>query len=181
MKPLERLGEQEQAVVVERRAGGYDTGGPRRFTGDLELVLRTVLDTLLPGVPTTIDLTAFVDAHTGQPLGRGDRRAGLPAEPDLFHSGLRALLDAGFVNLDVDAQRDLVGRMRRGEADDQLGVPAKDFIDRLLDKALTGYLAHPDTWERIGFGGPAYPEGYAWIGPAEAVARRRKQPGWDRL
>jgi hypothetical protein len=181
VKPLERLGERERAVVVERRTRGYGDGGARRFTGDLEQVLRTLLDRLLPGVPAAIDLASFVDTRTGQPIGRGDRREGLPAEPQLFDSGLRALGAAGFVNLDVNAQRDLIGRMRRGEADDQLGIPAKDFVDRLLDKALTGYLAHPDTWERIGFGGPAYPEGYAWIGPAEAVARRRRQPGWDRL
>jgi hypothetical protein len=181
VKPLERLGDQEQAVVVERRARGYANGGGRRFTGDLEHVLRILLDRLLPGVAPTIDLAAFVDTRTGQPLGRGDRREGLPAEPDLFQSGLQTLVDSGFVNLDVDSQRDLIRRMRRGEADDQLGIPAKDFVDRLLDKALTGYLAHPDTWERIGFGGPAYPEGYAWIGPAEVTARHREQPGWDKL
>jgi hypothetical protein len=51
----------------------------------------------------------------------------------------------------------------------------------LLDKALAGYLAHPDTWARIGFNGPAYPEGYAWIGTAEVVARHDGKPGWDRL
>jgi hypothetical protein len=75
----------------------------------------------------------------------------------------------------------LIGRMRNGDADDELGMPAKDFIDRLLDKALAGYLAHPDTWTRIGFTGPAYPEGYAWIGPAEVIARHARKPGWDRL
>jgi hypothetical protein len=78
-------------------------------------------------------------------------------------------------------QRGLVTRMRNGTADEELGVPAKAFVDRLLDRALTGYLAHPDTWVRIGFAGPAYPEGYAWIGPAEAVARHQREPGWDLL
>jgi hypothetical protein len=60
-------------------------------------------------------------------------------------------------------------------------MPAREFVDRVLDKALTGYLAHPEIWDRIGFTGPAYPEGYAWIGPAEAVARRERKFGWDRL
>jgi hypothetical protein len=72
-------------------------------------------------------------------------------------------------------------RMRNGDADTELGLPAKEFVDRLLDKALAGYLAHPDTWIRIGFTGPAYPEGYAWIGPAEALARHERKPGWDKL
>jgi hypothetical protein len=75
----------------------------------------------------------------------------------------------------------MIGRMRRGEADDELGLPAKLFIDRLLDKALTGYLAHPDTWVRVGFHGPAYPVGYAWIGPAAAKARHDQKRGWESL
>lgn len=180
MKPLDRLGERERAVVEERATTGYAVPRLEHFV-DTEPVLRALLALLLPGVPANIDLAAFVDAHTGRPMGRGDRRHGLPPEPELFAVGLHALARAGFAEQSDDDRRDLVGRMRRGEVDKELGVPAKDFVDRLLDKALAGYLAHPDTWVRIGFGGPAYPEGYAWIGPAEAVARRRKAPGWDRL
>jgi hypothetical protein len=67
--------------------------------------------------------------------------------------------------------------MRPGEADDELAVPATAVVERLLDKALTGYLAHPDTWERIGFDGFTYPEGYAWIGPVEVAARHDHKPG----
>ena len=37
------------------------------------------------------------------------------------------------------------------------------------------------AWQRIGFGGPAYPDGYAWIGLKEASARRARAAGWDRL
>jgi hypothetical protein len=181
VKPLERLGERERRIVEERRTRGYARGPLTRFPGELEVVLRALLARLLPGVPAQIDLAAFVDAYTGEQLGRGDREAGLPPEPELFDGGLRALAAAGFVDLPEEQQRDLITRMRRGDADDELAVPAKAFVDRLLDKALTGYLAHPDTWERIGFNGPAYPEGYAWIGPAEVVARHDRKPGWDRL
>ena len=166
-------------MIGERTATGYR--GPLEHFADTEDVLRALLETLLPGVPANIDLAAFVDTRTGQPMGRGDRRDGLPPEPDLFAAGLNALAKAGFADQSEDARRDLVARMRRGEADKELKLPAKDFVDRLLDKALAGYLAHPDTWMRIGFAGPAYPEGYAWIGPAEAVARHDKKPGWERL
>lgn len=180
MKPLDRMGERERAVIEERRTLGYGTGGLQHFA-DVADVLRAVIDRLLPGVPTDIDLVAFVDSHTGNPLGRGDRRAGLPPEAQLFIDGLAALHAAGFATWSEGDQGALIGRMRRGDADDELAIPAKDFIDRLLDKALAGYLAHPDTWIRIGFGGPAYPEGYSWIGPAEAIARRDKKAGWDKL
>jgi hypothetical protein len=99
----------------------------------------------------------------------------------LLAAGLAALHEAGFARWDDTSQRALIARMRRGDADDELGLPAKHFIDRLLDKALAGYMAHPDTWTRIGFTGPAYPEGYAWIGLDEALARHRRRPGWDKL
>jgi hypothetical protein len=180
VKPLDRLGDREREIVSERRRDGYGTA-PLQQLAEREDVLRAVLDVLLPGVPPTIDLAAFVDANTGRPLGRGDRPDATPAEPDLFRAGLGALSAAGFTDMSDDDRQGIVGRMRRGEADDELGVPAKLFIDRLLDKALTGYLAHPDTWDRIGFHGPAYPEGYAWIGPAEVVARHDHKPGWRSL
>jgi hypothetical protein len=179
MKPLDRIGDRERAVIDERTTTGYGTT-LERFA-DLETTLRTLVDRLLPGVATNIDLAAFVDSHTGTPLGRGDRRAGLPAEPDLFAAGLAALDASGFADMTETDQRALVARMRHGDADTELGMAAKDFVDRVLDKALAGYLAHPDTWIRIGFTGPAYPEGYSWIGPAEAIARRDKKPGWDKL
>lgn len=166
-------------MIDERSASGY--AAPLEGLAAHEPLLRALLDRLLPGVAGNIDLAAFVDAHTGKPMGRGDRHDGLPAEPNLFAVGLEALATAGFTAMNEDDQRTLIGRIRRGDADEELGMPAKDFVDRLLDKALAGYLAHPDTWIRIGFSGPAYPDGYAWIGPAEAVARHDKKPGWERL
>jgi hypothetical protein len=71
--------------------------------------------------------------------------------------------------------------MRRGDADTALGLPARDFVDRVLALALAGYLSHPDTWERIGFSGPAYPEGYAWISPPAVARRHGGFPGAERL
>jgi hypothetical protein len=181
VKPLDRMGASEQAVIAERRAKGYGVDHLERFTNEQVAVLRVLLERLLPSVPASIDLVSFVDSYTGRPLGRGDRRVGLPPEAELYSAGLTALGKAGFAGWPPDEQRAFITRMRHGDVDGELGVPAKDFVDRLLDKALAGFLAHPDTWERIGFTGPAYPEGYAWIGPAEAIARHDKKRGWDTL
>lgn len=180
MKPDDRLGDRERAIVEGRRRDGYPPVVDGPLAG-FEPVLRSLLARLLPGVPEAIDLAAFVDAHIGDPLGRGDRPEGTLPEPDLFRAGLAALASRGFDGLDRAHQDELIGRMRRGEADGELGCSAKLFVDRLLAKALTGYLAHPDTWERIGFNGPAYPEGYAWIGPDEVRARHGHRPGWRSL
>jgi hypothetical protein len=132
-------------------------------------------------VEVDVDLAGFVDSHAEHTLGQGERLPGVPPVPQLLRRGLEVLTQRGFANAPESEQDALVRRMRRGEADAALGIPAKVFIDRLLVLALAGYLSHPDTWERIGFNGPAYPEGYAWIAPWAAARRHEGFPGAGRL
>jgi hypothetical protein len=182
VKPDERLGAEERAVVEERQGPPARGDGLRTLGGPLEATLRGLIDVLLPGVSPDIDLAAFVDANAGVALGRGDRRPGVAPAPRLFVDGLAALAGAGFADRPDAEQREIVRSMRHGDGFADLGRrTAKEFVDRLLEKALAGYLSHPDTWQRIGFGGPAYPDGYAWIGLEEAAARRAHAAGWDRL
>ena len=101
--------------------------------------------------------------------------------PELLRQGLAALDARGFASLDEAAQNALIGGLRRGDADDEFGFAAKEFIDRLLVLACAGYLAHPDGWERIGFNGPAYPEGYAWISRGATARRHEGFAGAGRL
>ncbi|MBD0348279.1 MAG: gluconate 2-dehydrogenase subunit 3 family protein [Thermoleophilia bacterium] len=180
MKARDQLGAKELQLIEERRRSGYRRESLEYF-GEVEAELRALIARLLPGVPEAIDLAGFVDAHAANPIGRGDRSPGLPPIPDLFALGLRRLRDFAFVRLPADEQDQLIARMRRGQADEEFGLPAKEFIDRLLVKALAGYLAHPDTWERIGFNGPAYPNGYAWINPTAVARRHEGFPGASRL
>ena len=179
MKALETLGQRERAIVEERRRNGYHVE-QLRFD-EFEPVFRALIERLLPGVPATIDLAAFVDGHADHSLGRGDRKPGVPAAPELLRQGLAALAALGFARLEQEAQDALIGRLRRGEADDELGFEAKEFIDRLLILACSGYLAHPDTWERIGFNGPAYPQGYAWISRGATARSHEGFAGAGRL
>jgi hypothetical protein len=181
MKPLARIGPKERAVIEERRRSGFRRDALERFGGEPEPHLRALLARLLPGVPEAIDLAGFVDEHADNPIGRGDRAPGLPETGELFRVGLEALAEREFATLAEQEQDGLIARMRRGEADDDLGFQAKEFVDRLLVKALAGYLAHPDIWERIGFNGPAYPEGYAWISPKTVRRRHEGFPGASRL
>ena len=180
MKKLETLGRRERAVVEERRQTGYRVERLTRFR-DFEPTLRALLARLLPGTPETIDLAAFVDSHAEHSLGRGDRKPGLPPAEDLLREGLSALTARGFATLEVRAQEALIERMRHGEADEELSLEAKEFIDRLLVLACAGYLAHPDAWRRIGFNGPAYPEGYAWISKGATARRHDGFAGAGRL
>ena len=180
MKKPETLGQRERAVIDERRHSGYRVEHLARF-GELESTLRALLARLLPGTPDTIDLAAFVDSHADHTLGRGDRKASVPPVPDLLREGLSVLASRGFSKLDVTAQDALIGRMRRGEADQELSFEAKEFVDRLLVLACAGYLAHPDAWQRIGFNGPAYPDGYAWISKGATARRHDGFAGAGRL
>jgi gluconate 2-dehydrogenase subunit 3-like protein len=177
VKPLDRLGDKERAIVEERRRTGYRRDVLEYFGGSLEPQLRALIARLLPGVPASIDLASFVDVHAADPIGSGDRRPGVPPMPELLRRGLEALAERRFAGLAAEEQDALIARMRHGRADEELGLPAKEFVDGVLDKALVGYLAHPDTWERIGFHGPAYPEGYAWIAPGAVKRRHEGFPG----
>jgi hypothetical protein len=181
VKKLETLGEKERVVVEERRRTGYRVERLSRLGDELEPHIRALVGRLLPGVDPDIDLAAFVDTHADDPIGRGDRAPGVPPLPELIRRGLEALAQRRFAELSEREQDALITRMRRGEADEELGLPARAFIDRLLVTALAGYLAHPATWERIGFNGPAYPEGYAWISRGAASRRHEGFPGSDHL
>lgn len=181
MKRLESLGEKERALVEERRRTGYRVQRLTRFDGDLEPTLRAVLARLLPAVEVDVDLAAFVDTHAEHTLGQGDRPPGVPPAPELLRRGLEALTKRRFADAPESEQDALIRHMRRGEADTALGLPAKAFVDRLLVLALAGYLSHPDTWEKIGFTGPAYPEGYAWISSWAAARRHEGFMGAGRL
>ena len=173
MKHLDTLGERERALVEERRRTGYRVERLTRLGGELEPHARALVGRLVPGAGSDVDLIAFVDTHLAHTLGRGDRAPGTPPTPELLQAGLRTLAAMGFARLPDAEQDSLISRMRHGQADAELGVPSKEFVDRLLALALAGYLAHPSTWERIGFNGPAYPDGYAWISRG-AVARRHE-------
>jgi Gluconate 2-dehydrogenase subunit 3 len=181
VKRLDALGEKERAIVEERRRTGYRVDRLERFGGELEPQLRAVVRRLLPSAGSAFDLVSFVDGHVEHTLGRGDHAPGAPPASELVRTGLEALAARGFGTLAEDEQDELIGRMRRGEADVELGFLAKDFIDRLLALALAGYLAHPATWDQIGFNGPAYPEGYAWISSGAVAQRHVGITGADRL
>ena len=46
---------------------------------------------------------------------------------------------------------------------------------------LGAFYSHPWAWNEIGFGGPAYPRGYARLGPGSAsIGRRRPSSPWTR-
>ncbi len=44
---------------------------------------------------------------------------------------------------------------------------------------LSAFYSHPWAWNEIGFGGPAYPRGYARIGAGQRESWEPESPGGD--
>ncbi|MHB0934961.1 MAG: gluconate 2-dehydrogenase subunit 3 family protein [Armatimonadota bacterium] len=187
---MENWDEQTRALLQERMTHRYQRERLEHFTEKEARTLRAMLDRLIPQTDEGLDLVGFVDWALGKPLGRGDRRRGMPGEADLFHRGLagveetaRARYGKALSDLTAVEQDAVLTALQTGTAEETTwqDLPASQFFTKLLTKALTGYCAHPLAWMRMGFPGPSYPEGYTWITPWEVLARRRHVAGWKTL
>lgn len=118
----------------------------------------------------SVPVAAVVDMKLHGDGRDGYRDARLPPLRDAWRIGLAALdaesrqsYGAAFADLDGTRQRDLLTRMQRGELknDAWQGMSCKLFFSlRVLQDIASAYYAHPQSWNEIGFGGPANPRGY---------------------
>jgi hypothetical protein len=121
-----------------------------------------------------IPVLSMVDAklHTGQL--DGFQYADMPDDREVWRIVARGLDEAGFADAQPEARREIVARMSKGElsggAWDELDVAtAWKVVTRAM---LAAFYSHPWAWNEIGFGGPAYPRGYAALGIG-------KTEGWE--
>jgi hypothetical protein len=172
-------------VVFER----VEKVPPFRFFDEREQrTLKAFCDTVTaqdeePRIP----VLSMVDAkfHAGELDGY--QFAGMPDDRDVWRIVARGLdesaLEAGahdFAGLAPEAQRQLVGRMANGElsggAWDSLDVStAWSVVTRAI---MSAFYSHPWAWNEIGFSGPAYPRGYAALGPG-GTERWEPKPAFD--
>jgi hypothetical protein len=129
-----------------------------------------------------IPVLSFVDAklHAGEL--DGFQYAGMPDDRDVWRIVARGLDESAaafgaddFAGASADMQRQIVGRFANGELEsgswEQLDVSR---AWRVVARAVvSAFYSHPWAWNEIGFGGPAYPRGYAALGPG---ARERWEP-----
>lgn len=117
-----------------------------------------------------VPVAALVDGKLFDDQRDGYRDARLPPLRDAWRVGLAALdvesrhaYGAAFADLDETKQRTLVKRMQQGELKDPAwqGMPCNVFFElRALHDIVAAYYSHPQSWNEIGFGGPANPRGY---------------------
>lgn len=118
----------------------------------------------------SVPVAALVDRKLQADGRDGYRDARLPPLRDAWRIGLAALdaesrqaHDAAFADLERAQQRAVLTRMQRGELKDPAwqGMPCDVFFSlRVLHDIGSAYYAYPQSWNEIGFGGPANPRGY---------------------
>jgi hypothetical protein len=144
---------------------------PIRFFGAAEAAtLRALLDTVLAqdGEPR-IPVLEMVDAKLHARNFDGWRQAGMPDDGQVWKvvaAGLDEAAGRPFATCPQAEQLALCQAFSRGELEGAAweGVEVEQAWGVVMRIALSQFYAHPWAWNEIGFGGPAYPRGYARLG-----------------
>lgn len=146
----------------------------RFFTAIEARVLRAFCDVVMAqDAEPRIPVLEMVDAklHAGQL--DGFRYDNMPPDPETWRA-VAAGLDAsarergctdGFAAADLELQHEIVGRFSTGELNWEL--PAQRAWKVVMRGVLSAFYSHPWAWNEIGFGGPAYPRGFARLGSGQ--------------
>jgi Gluconate 2-dehydrogenase subunit 3 len=103
----------------------------------------------------------------------GFRHHDMPADPETWRR-VAANLDrsarergcaGGFHAAGEELRHELVQRFSVGELDWEMPVTKAWGV--VMRGVLAAFYSHPWAWNEIGFGGPAYPRGYARLGPGQ--------------
>jgi Gluconate 2-dehydrogenase subunit 3 len=166
--------EATRRVVLER----LETIPPIRFfTAAEALTLGVFCDVVLAqDAEPKIPVLNMVDAKLFAGERDGFRYADLPDDPETWRR-VAVGLDAAarqhgavdFVNASEDVRERVVDAFAKGELH---GEVWDDLPPALAWKVITrgmlgAFYSHPWAWNEIGFGGPAYPRGYARLGAGQ--------------
>jgi hypothetical protein len=172
-------------LVLER----VENVPPFRFFDEREQrVLKAFCDTVTAqdGEPR-IPVLSYVDEKFHKGELDGYQFAGMPDDRDVWRIVARGLDESAaalgvgdFASGSPDVQRQIVGRFANGElsggAWEELDVStAWSVVTRAI---MSCFYSHPWAWNEIGFGGPAYPRGYAAIGPG-GTEHWEPEPAFD--
>jgi hypothetical protein len=172
LSQAEHWDEVTRALVLERVANVPEI---RFFTEDEARTLHAFCDVLLaqdaePKVP----VVEMVDKKLHEGKLDGFRFADMPQDPETLRRVARNLdasaegrgVEGGFAEADEETRLEIVAAFSKGElAWEDLNVKqAFSVVTRIV---LSEFYSHPWAWNEIGFGGPAYPRGYARIGPGQ--------------
>jgi hypothetical protein len=159
--------EATREVVLAR----LETPPLRYFGAEEAATLRAFCDVVLaqdeePRIP----VLEHVDAKLAAGKGEGYRYAELPEDGETWRLAARGLDAAArgrgaasFAAASDERRQAICAAFADGALD--LGdVDATRAWSVVMRDALAAFYAHPWAWNEIGFGGPAYPRGYARLG-----------------
>src|SRR5262249_55095335 len=151
-----------------------DVPEPKFFTPAELATLEAFADIVLhqPSEPR-IPVLRFVDEKHADGRLEGYQYAGMPDDGEAWRLVARGLDEAArgpgaatFAEAPGDLQLELVEAFANGSLDG--GAWNRLDADRawglVLRDLLAAFYAHPWAWNEIGFGGPAFPRGYARLG-----------------
>jgi len=74
-----------------------------------------------------------------------------------------------FVHAATDVQHQVVQAFSEGKLHGEVWdeLPAKTAFSVVMRAVLSAFYSHPWAWNEIGYGGPAYPRGYARLGAGQ--------------
>ena len=162
--------EATRSVVLARVA---DVPALRFFSEAEATTLRAFCDIVVaqdsePRIP----VVELVDAKFAAGKLDGFRYADMPEDPQTWRlvavhldASARAAGHVGFAAAPERARTELVERFAGGELDWPLPVSRAWSV--VMRAVLAAFYSHPWAWNEIGFGGPAYPRGYARLGPGQ--------------
>lgn len=130
---------------IERESA--DRQGKFQFLTLKELeLLRSLIEILLPGAQDSVKIINAIDGSLSF------EKRGVKYDLELwrghFYKKGLALLDINKLEATIE-----------GDQNDFL----TKFVRRVLSDAVSIYYSHPVSWDKIGFPGPAYPEGYGYL------------------
>ena len=123
-----------------------------------------------------IPVLAMVDAKLFAGELDGFRFAGMPDDRETWRRAAKGL-DAvarqhgseDFTSASPEVQHEIVDSFHRGELRGEVWdeLDPKRVWSVLMRAVLSAFYSHPWAWNEIGFGGPAYPRGYARLGAGQ--------------
>jgi Gluconate 2-dehydrogenase subunit 3 len=158
-------------VVMERVE---ETPPIRFFTHEEARTLGTFCDVVMaqdrePKIP----VLAMVDAKLFAGQLDGFRHADMPEDRETWRRVAKGLDAAArqhgvgdFAGASDEVQRQVVDAFHKGSLHGEIWdeLPPSKAWSVVMRSVLSSFYSHPWAWNEIGFGGPAYPRGYARMG-----------------
>jgi hypothetical protein len=171
---LEEAGHWDEATRKVVLARVHDVPPVRFFDAREEATLRAFCDCVTaqddePRIP----VLEMVDAKLHAGRLDGFQHADMPDDRDVWRRAARGLDDvarargaADFAAADDEVKLEIVAAFHKGELAGGVWdeMPAAKAFGVLMRAVLSEFYSHPWAWNEIGFGGPAYPRGYARLG-----------------